>query len=40
MGAAKTAVTDAALRKHGGCVNDAIQELGISKWLWYRLRNR
>ena len=40
MAEAGKAVTDAVLRKHGGCVNDAMRDLGISKWLWYRLRNR
>jgi len=34
------AVTDAVLRKHGGCVSDAMRDLGISKWLSCRLRRR
>ena len=40
MAEAGKAVSDAVLRKHGGCVRDAMRDLGISKWLWYRLRSR
>lgn len=38
MSEAEKAVTDAVLCKHGGCVNDTMRDLGISKWLWYRVR--
>ena len=34
------AVAGAVLQKHGGRVNDAMRELGISKWLWYRAQKR
>ena len=33
-------VADAVLHKHGGCVSDAARDLGISKWLWYRVRGQ
>ena len=31
------AVADAVLGKHGGRVDDAIRELGVSKCAWYRI---
>jgi len=34
------AVTDAVLKGHAGSVNDAMRDLGVSKWLWYRAQNR
>jgi hypothetical protein len=38
MAEAGKAVTDAVVRKHGNCVNDAMRDLGISKDIWYRVR--
>jgi len=34
------AATEAALAKHGGRVNGAMRDMGISKWLWHRSRER
>ena len=39
MAQAGKAVTDAVLRKHRGCVNDAMRDFGVSRWLWYRARS-